>query len=449
VAPGRGDQGAGWIAQGQLLSWSPNVSTIARNRACFGRDRLPIFLWRCWIGRFTRVLAVDEAVAILHPPPRASDSRTKQIYYKRAVFSQSTGQTLQTILQAALSSKSRWGERQENPSADGRTFCFINYSGIHRHPNYGISFLGGEMLSYVKGSDQSVFDADPTAALVDLSAISPGKDKEFLEGTVYFGISGDHLTVMQSRSLRFGDLERHLNWLLTRCAKVILEENGVSLTDAVPVPDGGGSMGGVKGITLSAPLHFDAQVERVRIVPAGRAWEALKAMLGAGFDLPTDLDAEEILSSRSLRVAVELRWNRAPGEDTTNLLTQIAHNLRNVNDEVDYSIETSKGRLTREDFKLRTSVSVPWIGGRPRFDVLFPKMIEYLESLVETGRVASRDCLPHFSRYLFSVLEDISRAPHRFVKSGRTFIGFHCPRWELWLVSPRFFWGKSSVDSKS
>src|SRR6185437_4657545 len=149
---------------------------------------------------------------------------------------------------------------QENPSGDGRTFCFINYSGPHRHPNHGVSLLGGEMFSYVKGSDQSIFDADPTTAEVDVSAIPPGKDKEFLEGTVYFGISGDHLAVMQSSSLRFGDLERHLNWLLTRCAKVILEENGVSLMDAVPVQGGVGGMGDVKGITLSAPLHFDEQV---------------------------------------------------------------------------------------------------------------------------------------------------------------------------------------------
>jgi hypothetical protein len=183
----------------------------------------------------------------------ASDTRTKQIFYKRAVFSQSIGQTLETIVRSALSLKSRWGERQENPSGDGQTFCFINYSGPYQHPDHRISLLGGEMFSYAKGSDQSIFNADPTTAQVDVSGISPGKDKEFLQGTVYFGISGDHLAVMQSLSLRVGDLERHLNWLLTRCAKVILEENGVSLMDAVPV-SGAAVLGDVKGITLSAPL---------------------------------------------------------------------------------------------------------------------------------------------------------------------------------------------------
>ena len=322
----------------------------------------------------------------------STDTRTKQIYYKRAVFSQSIGKTLEEILRTALSSKSRWGERQENLSGDGQTFCFINHSSRYQHPNHRISLLGGELFSYVKGSDQSIFNADPAAAEVDVTAIPPGKGREFLEGTLYFGISGDHLMVMQSASLRFGDLERHLNWLLTRCAKVIVEENGVTLMDAVPESKGG-AVSDVKGIKLFAPLQLDAQVagrknmEKARLIPTGRAWEAVKAMLGAGFDLPTYLNAEEILNSRSLQVEIELKWKRAPDEGTTELLTRIAHNLRNVNDEVDYFIDTRTGRLSREDFKLHAPVSVPWIGGRPRFDVLFPKMIEYLVSLVETDKV--------------------------------------------------------------
>jgi len=185
----------------------------------------------------------------------STDTRTNQIFYKRAVFSQSPGKTLEDILRTALSSKSRWGERQENPTGDGQTFCFINHSGRHQHPSHRISLLGCELFSYVKGSDQSILNADPTAAEVDVSAIPPGKDREFLEGALYFGISRDHLAVMQSASLRFGHLERHLNWLLTRCAKVIVEENGVTLMDAVP-ESRGGAVGDVKGIKLFAPLHL-------------------------------------------------------------------------------------------------------------------------------------------------------------------------------------------------
>jgi hypothetical protein len=324
----------------------------------------------------------------------SSNTRTKQIYYKRAVFSQSIGKKLEEILGTALSVKSRWADRLENPSGDQETFCFINHNHRYEHPKHRTSLQGGEMFSYVKGSDQSIFNADPTATEVSVSSIPPGKDREFLEGALYFGVAGDHLAVMQSASLRFGDLERHVNWLLSRCARVIGEENGVALMDAIP-RDTGRPFGDVKGIKLFAPIRFDTQapsaakrkVERARLVPTGRAWEAVKAMLGAGFDLPNNLDVEEILNSRSLQVEIQLKWKRAPDEGSTELLTRIAHNLRNVSDEVDYSIDTRNGRLDRNDFKLHTSISIPWLEGRPRFDVLFPKMIEYLVTLIESDRV--------------------------------------------------------------
>lgn len=325
----------------------------------------------------------------------ATDNRTKQIYYKRAVFSQPVGKSVEEILRAALRKKVRWGERQENPTRDNQTYCFVNHNGPYHHQDHGTKLLGGELFSYVKGSDQSIFNVDVTANEVKVDGMPPGKDREFLEGALYFGVAGDHLAVMQSASLRFGDLERHLNWLLGRCAQVIGEENGVALMDAVPQQKGA-PFGEVKAITLFAPLRFEVKeqqraakrkVEKARIVPTGRAWEAIKAMLGAGFDLPDNLKAEDILNSRSLQVEIELKWKRAPDEGSTELLTQIAHNLRNVNDEVDYSINTRNGRVNRADFKLHTSISVPWLDGRPRFDVLFPKMIEYLVSLVESDKV--------------------------------------------------------------
>src|ERR1700730_7789970 len=54
------------------------------------------------------------------------------------------------------------------------------------------------VFSYIRGADQSTFNVDPTANYVDVSAIRPGKDREFLEGTLHFGVLDDHLMVMQS-----------------------------------------------------------------------------------------------------------------------------------------------------------------------------------------------------------------------------------------------------------
>jgi hypothetical protein len=321
------------------------------------------------------------------------DKRRKELYYKRAVFTYPmSGRTLQDALGDALKAKSKWHDRQDNPSGDERTFCFLNYTGLHTHDKHSQQLLGCELFSYVKGADQSTFNVDISSDTVDVSKIPPGKDREFLEGTVYFGVFLDHVIVMQSSALRFGDLERHLNWFLARHAKVIDEGDGLALMDAIPV--GGREMyGDAKGITLSAPVQFDAtepsesKSKTVRLQPKGPGWNALKAMLGEVFDLPNYLNADDIFTSRSLQVQLQLKWKRAPDDDTSDLLASIAHHLRNVTDEMDYSIETKTGRVTRDEFKLHKTLTVEWIDGRPRFDILFPGMIEYLVTLAKTGKV--------------------------------------------------------------
>jgi hypothetical protein len=102
---------------------------------------------------------------------------------------------------------------------------------------------------------------------------------------------------------------------------------------------------------------------------------------------PDYLDAEEIFNSHALQVSLELKWKRTPDDDTSDLFAKIAANLRNITDEIDYSIQTKTGIVTRDHFKLRRSVDLPWYEGRPRFDVLFLKMIEYMVELVRTDKI--------------------------------------------------------------
>lgn len=116
----------------------------------------------------------------------ATYTRPKQINYKRAVFTQPIGKTLQQILQTAISKKSRWGDRQDNPSGDNQTFCFVNHGKPYSHREHSTSLYGGELFSYVKGSDQSIFNADPNANEVEVDALPPGRGREFLEGALYF-----------------------------------------------------------------------------------------------------------------------------------------------------------------------------------------------------------------------------------------------------------------------
>jgi hypothetical protein len=322
--------------------------------------------------------------------------RKKAFYYKRAVFSHPMGtETLQTVLGAALQKSPKPWKRRHNPDRDQRTFCFINYTGKHGLQDKPESLLGAELFSFTLGADQSTLLVDEEAAQIDVQSISPGNGKEFLEGNIYFGVLDDHVIVMQSAALRFKDLEDHLNWLLSRHTQVIAEDNGVSLLDQVPRTQEK-NYADTKGIVLRAPIEFDtsnyaeerrAGAEEVKLRPKGPGWAALGAMLGEFFDLPDYLRADDLLRSHSLQVQLQLRWKRSPDEDTSDLMASIAHNLRHITNELDYSIQTRSGDITRDDFKLHKPCNIEWLEGRPRLDILFKEMLEWLVFLVENGRV--------------------------------------------------------------
>ena len=112
-----------------------------------------------------------------------------------------------------------------------------------------------------------------------------------------------------------------------------------------------------------------------------------KAFLGESFDLPTELKAQEILESHRLKVELLLKWERTPTEDTSDFLANIAYRLRHVGEEIEYSVETRTGTIGKDEFKLTQSFSINWKNGRPKFDELFPKMLEWLEALAKSAKL--------------------------------------------------------------
>jgi hypothetical protein len=332
-----------------------------------------------------------------------SAPRRKSLIYKQAVFNKPLdGETLASLLKAALKSHPYPFKRQHNPSGDGVSFSFVNYNGTHGRGGAKGNLLGGEFFSYTQGADQSTLDVDPNATELNVGSLSPSQNKEFLEGAVYFGVMDNHVVAMQSSALRILDLEKHLNWLLATLTGLMDSECYVALTDHVPVQNKA-AFSDAKGLTLSSSLQFqpvtrdgkaiaknkdgETSAKSMFLKPTGQAWEAIKAFLGESFDLPTELKAAEVLNSHRLQVQLFLKWERTPSEDTTDFLTNIAYKLRNVGDEIDYSVETRTGTISKEEFKLTQSFQVQWNNGRPQFDVLFPKMLDWLDGLVKSGKL--------------------------------------------------------------
>jgi hypothetical protein len=350
--------------------------------------------------------------------PHIMPEKPKTFLYKRASFQKVVApNTLQSLIGAALKSYPKAKDRHENPNADSVTFRLINYNGPHGLNGTGGKFLGCEMFSYNKGADQGAINFSDDAEQLDVDSVTPEQGKEFLEGTVYFGVLDDHVIVMQSSALRCSELERHLNWFLKRKAEVISEENHLELSDNIPPKDL--DLRDVKGLDLMAPIQYEshdgeswtpeeekekrkikskkpgsldtAETDRekhVSLTPFGRGWDAIKALVGEALDLPAKMSAEDLLKTGRMSVKLSLNWRSSNKEDAADFVSDIAHRLRNIDDEeIDYSVRTRSGPIRRHEFKPTKKVNIKWNRVRPDFNDLFPKMLKWLDELKKSKKI--------------------------------------------------------------
>lgn len=283
----------------------------------------------------------------------ATDFRTKNLIYKRAGFLVPPGaETLQSLLAAALKDFPLPLDRQEKRDPDDSWFNWINFSGNRGRKGGNGQLLGCEFICYTKGANSGAISFAENVNHFAVEALPPPVGKELLEGSVYFGVVDNHVVVLQSAALRTKDLERHLNWFLRNKANVLGENNQVTLEDNIPpeIVD----MNDVQGLVLKAPVHFQpdggdepissdqilemkkgkrkkganvrAEAESMQVIPVGRAWDAVKAFLGDSFNLPSNMNAEDMLKSGNMRVKLSLSWTNPRGEDAADFVKNVAQN---------------------------------------------------------------------------------------------------------------------------
>ncbi|HEY8962231.1 MAG TPA: hypothetical protein VIM57_08490 [Luteolibacter sp.] len=325
--------------------------------------------------------------------------KQKEFLYKCAQFLQelgSTDDTLESMLKRSLAMRKKASERMEAATSQD-LMRFVNYRLDHQLDNGG-SIYGCEFLAYEKGADQSTIKLDENAEEVDVQAIPAGPDKEFLAGSVYFAVSGNHVVLFQSRGLKTQELESYLNWLIRENTRVLDSENAILLADNVTETQRE-SIKGAKGIRLKSPVKMEpdevrpqtavgAEARSIRVKPHGRAWSAFKQFFTEHIDLPNGFNVEDLAGIPHLEMELFLHWKGRRDESGPDFLDAIAMQMRHVDDEFDYSIETNTGSITRNEIKIHQKVSVPWTPeGRPKFDVLFPKMATWLAKLIAENRV--------------------------------------------------------------
>ncbi len=311
---------------------------------------------------------------------------TKSLIYKIARFNNpKETRKLKDLLILALDKKKTAVSRKMR-NEDAKQFSLINYHGPHK------GMRVAELINYTEGHKQPLAKIDTTAETLTISSLAPpDKQTEFLHNILYFAAYGNSVIISQSSSLRSLQLEEYLNWIL-REAGIFKDGNFLTLSDHPPLDDKS-QITTAKAIEFNAPVALNPVIGRGKkevsyYRPSSVGWEVLKKLLPDDFKLPGKLKATDIVGSGELNVTVKLSWTRDDKNDTTAFMDGISNSLRHIDDELDYSVITRSGTITKDEIKLKRSISVKSSDdGIVQKSDMWAKMEEWLTDLIQQNRI--------------------------------------------------------------
>ena len=321
---------------------------------------------------------------------------SKSLVYKVAKFNDETDtRSLQLRLESALKKKQAAAKRRQSTESESH-FRLVNYNGPYK------GMRVGEMFDYTAGATQPTARMDAKAEEWALDSVSPAdKLSEFLHSIMYFGIRKNSVILSQSMSLRSLQFEDYINWLLRETGE-LKGDDFVALNDQPPA-DKAKQIKNTKGVTFVAPVDLKPSeapsrsntassevtgTKSISITPSGNMWESLQAFLPPEVKLPSKMKSNDIIQKRSLEVTVTLSWNRTYQNDPTDFMDSFSNQLRHVESELDYTIHTKSGTVTRDELKLRRVVSVPENDkGLLKKEEMWERMYDWLATLVSDNTI--------------------------------------------------------------
>lgn len=163
------------------------------------------------------------------------ERKTKTFTYKQAEISPFGGKTLQILLTQALEKLATVGERSEKLSPDDETpiWRLIGDTQVNQ------DFVFGIFIRFSPGTNPVFLIDDKAAASITVEHLAApvtddGKRRELIESILYFGVTGNHLVLLQSPSLRSRQIEEHFRWLL-RKSRALDDSTVLKLLDQPPL----------------------------------------------------------------------------------------------------------------------------------------------------------------------------------------------------------------------
>lgn len=276
------------------------------------------------------------------------EQREKTVYYKRAMMGpEAAVETLSQALWRALQDRRTIGSRRQKL---GQSEAFSEWLVIG-HFTGNADAVSCALMRYTPGTAAAAFLDDLDAAQVQLSPVQAPSEgelrREFVEGMLLVVVSGDHVALMQSSSVRERTLENHLHWLL-QSTGVLGDGQSITLDDkptaaAVTAAE----QSPVRFIELISDFGVAAADSAQAQVTRG-AFDAFLALVEPDTDLPLDQ-----LDTSKMGVTVQFRYEGRRHETPGAALDRLARVLRHA-DGVNLRVRLDNGS-TYENEQLRTS----------------------------------------------------------------------------------------------
>jgi hypothetical protein len=318
-------------------------------------------------------------------------SATKRLIYQRADWLLPTSVTLQQAIQTAIS-RLTVAERDQ-PVSDDATETTGTWRKLIR-PSSNTGCYHGKLVQFTHGRHQETIKLRPQPSADPEGAAQAPAGEEFSDGALYFRIDGNHVAIAQSQSLRIGQLELYLNWLLHERTQTVARGNYLGLR-SIPPSEARDILARStpKSVTIARPIEglprSVAQTQSHSITSMGIAIDAVARLLG--IDSIRDLFPEEALESGRIKTSVTFSWSQKVGgsrpDEFLNGMGRVA--LRQLDEDPDSSIEieTTAGTITRQKLSLAQSYEVELAGGNPTAASVFDALRRFLIDLRQNREI--------------------------------------------------------------
>lgn len=207
----------------------------------------------------------------------------------------------------------------------------------------GDGFFFGDLTQYTKGFMQSLLSNMEDVAMLEVEQQPPPEGKEYIHSMMYWMVIGNHVFIIQSRSLNAKHLEEYLTWLLKDRTGILGPVGHVLLQAQFDAEDVGGDLDDISEIIVGGlPGVSTAVVEPPKQVPAiaesdtyreiaarkpwpERAMDVLKAVMNSEADLEELL--ESIPAEADLQVSVRIGYKSKKRKVSRAPMQQALRNL--------------------------------------------------------------------------------------------------------------------------